>query len=152
MSVKYNNKGLKTPIDLLKKDSPKARVGVLGEAKNRDDADGPTNVQIGQKHEFGTDELPQRSFLRVPVTEKMQSYLDDAKGFDEDAFKEVVKEKSLVPWIKKIGVIGETIVLDAFDSAGFGKWEPSNMKYKKNHETLVESQQLRNSIASDVKE
>ena len=50
-----------------------------------------------------------------------------------------------------MGAVGESIVQDAFSTGGFGKWKPSRMENKQTKQTLVETQQLRNSITSDVK-
>lgn len=146
----FDTRKLDNLIKALSKDESTARVGILGQKNARRD-DG-SNASIGAKHEFGDEEVPMRSFLRQPITENMQAYLDKSGAFDKAAAKKVVEEKSLVPWLKKVGIIAEQIVLDAFASGGFGKWKPSNMEYKKNHQTLVETQQLRNSITSEVKE
>lgn len=58
-----------------------------------------------------------------------------------------------MPIMRQIGVTAEGIVLEAFDSNGFGKWAPLNpatLAAKKNHQTLVETQQLRNAILHEV--
>lgn len=150
-AFEFKDKGLKGLIRALSESSPTAKVGILGGGKARTEAF-TTNAEIGAKHEFGDDTVPQRSFLRMPITEKMQKYLDESKFFDEDAFKLIINAKKLTEWVKKFAILGESIVADAFDSGGFGKWKPSNMDHKKNEQTLVETQQLRNSITSEVKE
>lgn len=151
--VEMNTRGLDGLLKALKEKMPVARVGIFGGKTNRASGVGHNNnAEIGAKHEFGMDGMPVRSFLRVPIAEHMQKYLDDSGAFDNDTLKKVIQTHSLVEWVKKIGIIGEAIVSDAFDSGGFGKWKPSNMAYKKNHQTLVETQQLRNSITSEVRE
>jgi hypothetical protein len=149
MSDDLNTKGLDKLIKALSDETSRARVGILsGKNQRRDQS---SNATIGLKHEFGDDKVPMRSFLRAPITDEMQNYLEKSQVFTTENLKEVIDEKSLLTWIKKIGIIGETIVLDAFQSGGFGKWIASNMKNKKNHQTLVETQQLRNSITSEAK-
>jgi phage gpG-like protein len=69
---------------------------------------------------------------------------------DKDVLNDVLKSGTFTPWLKKVAVLAEGIVADAFASGGFGKWPPSDMTHKKNHQTLVETQQLRNSITSEV--
>lgn len=128
---------------------PEGRVGILGGKNAR--KEGNSNATIGYKHEFGDEKLPIRSFLRMPITEQMQKYLDKSGAFTKESVQIVMQQQSLVPWIKKICVLAEGIIADAFASGGFGKWKPSNMKYKKVHQTLVESQQLSRSITSEVK-
>ncbi len=63
-----------------------------------------------------------------------------------------VQHSELNLLVKKVAVVAEGIVAEAFDTGGFGQWPPSDMTHKKVHQTLVETQQLRNSITSEVKE
>lgn len=142
--------GIEKLLKALKDQSPPtARVGVLGDSTNRDDG-GPTNATIGTFHEFGTSEHPVRSFLRVPISEHLESEMQKSGAFTPEALKEVLRTGSLLPYVTKMAVVAEGIVLEAFDSGGYGKWPPSDMASKKNHQTLVETQQLRNSITSEV--
>lgn len=146
--TEIKTQGLDQLIKSLKGKMPVARVGVLG----KDSRGGKgSNAAIGMKHEFGLDGMPMRSFLRVPILDNLEKYLDKAGALDKDVLAAVVRTGTIIPWLQKIAVIGQTIVLDAFATTGFGKWKPSNMRYKKNHQTLVETQQLRNSIEWDVK-
>lgn len=173
--------GLDALLKAFKGDLPKARVGILGDKNSRRTTAGvlrqlraskiyksankegrreliadakmqsTTNSSIGAKHEFGLEGMPKRSFLRVPIIEHFQSYLDAAGGFDKKTINKVIKENSVIIFVKKLGILGEKIVLEAFNTGGFGKWKASNMKYKKNKQTLVETTQLRRSITSDIK-
>lgn len=150
-AFEYSDKGLSAILKALAEVAPKARVGILGNKNQRNNGQANSNATIGLKHEFGKDDLPIRSFLRVPIIENLKIYLERAGAFDKEAAKEVVKQKSFAPWVAKLGIIAESIVADAFSTGGFGKWKPSNMAFKKNHQTLIESQQLRNSITSEVR-
>lgn len=149
--VEYDDKGLRNMIRMLSTGEPVVKVGILGDknARSGDDT-GETNASIGAKHEFGDDGLPIRSFLRAPIAEHFDSYLQKAGGVDQKLTKEAINGKSLMVVMKKLGMLAERIVQDAFDTGGFGKWKPSNMKNKTVHQTLVETQQLRNSISSEV--
>lgn len=147
-----NVTGLDKLLKALKQKPPVARVGILGDKDVRSTGDSPSNATIGASHEFGTSKLPQRSFLRVPLSDKLTNEIGVSGALNEGVLKEVMAERSVIPWLRKIAILAEGIVSEAFDTGGFGKWKPSNMKYKKNHETLVETQQLRNSITSEVKE
>ncbi len=148
-SYEYKDLGLKSLLKALSEKSEMVKVGILGDNDSREQ--GNSNATIGQRHEFGIG-VPQRSFLREPLSEKLQDYLNSAKAFDEKAFKDVVKEKSLSPWLKKLGILGVQIVNDSFASGGFGKWKPSNMDNKKVKQTLIETQQLVRSITFEVGE
>lgn len=146
--------GLDKLLKALKAKPPTIRVGILGQKASRENTgneEGLNNAEVGAFAEFGNGDMA-RSFLRVPISDNLEKYMEKAGALDKDALKEVIRTGDLVGWAKKVAVIAETIVLDAFDSGGFGKWKPSNMKNKKNHQTLVETQQLRNSITSEVKE
>lgn len=151
--VELNVRRLKQLLKAFKGDFPTARVGVLGDKTSRAGTlgDALTNASIGAKHEFGDENLPIRSFLRQPISEHMQAFLDDSGAFDKAALDEIVRDGDLTAWVKKFGIIAEAIVAEAFATGGFQKWKPSDMTHKKVHQTLVETQQLRNSITSDVK-
>ncbi len=153
--VSVSVKGLDNLLKALEGKVPVARVGILGDnaARGSGAAQGmPSNAQIGAWHEFGTVKSPVRSFLRMPLSVFLGKRLESAGFFKEDVLKQVVDQKSLVPWVKKIGILAEAIVQEAFDTAGFGSWPPSDMRSKKVHQTLVETSQLRNAITSEVKE
>lgn len=143
-------KGLDALLKALKNELPRVRVGILGKGNAREGG-GPSNAFIGAMHEFGTTVLPVRSFLRVPITEHLEKEMKAAGAFTKETAVAVIKAGTMVPWLKKIGVLAEGIVQKAFASSGFGAWPPSDMTRKKVHMTLIESQQLRNSITSDVK-
>ncbi len=143
-----NTKKLDSLIKAFK-NIPKVRVGVLGDKNSRGGGD-KTNADIGVIHEFGNDGMPVRSFLRMPISDHLEEYLENSGDFDPDALKKVIAEQSLHEYMARIGRIAETVVAEAFASGGFGQWKPSNMEYKKVQQTLVESQKLRDSISSEV--
>ena len=133
--------------ELLKKYS--ARVGVLGNNNNRDDKF--SNATIGLKHEFGsiTEKIPERSFLRMPLRNELPKEL---KKIGAAVFEALVKE-NIKPAFKKLGILGEATVQEAFDTGGFGTWKALSPKTiaKKGFDTiLVETTQLRRSITSDI--
>lgn len=154
-TVEMKTKGLDQIIKALKDRLPTARVGVLGAKTNRK-TDGKamaTNAGIGAVHEFGSSKMPQRSFLRVPIAEHLQKKMESSGAFDEDVLKEVVASGTIIPWIKKIAVLGEAIVAEGFATGGFGKWPAWKTPGYKNDDNrlLVDTRQLRDSISSDVK-
>lgn len=148
--VQINLKGLEQLEKALKAKSPRIRVGILGDGAPRDD--GLTNADVGAIHEFGTSSSPVRSFLRMPLTMLLEKSLEGSGAFTPATLANVVKDGSLVPWCRLVAVTAEGLVADAFDTGGFGIWPPSDMRRKTVHQTLVETQQLRNSITSEVKE
>lgn len=175
-STVFKTEGLDNLIKALDENKSRVRVGILGSTAQRsaemmvDEITGDSfgvghssvnNAEIGLKHEFGgpstlpngkTINLPQRSFLRVPLINHFQKYIEASGAFDRATLMSVLKKGTFNKWLRKIGIVGEQVVAEAFDSGGFGEWKQSNMDYKQNHQTLVESQQLRNSIISEVVE
>jgi hypothetical protein len=142
-------KGLDKLLKALKAKPPLARIGILGSASR---GDGASNATVGAAHEFGTSKLPVRSFLRMPLTKFLNKRLEESGALDKDTMTQVLASGSLVAWLKKVVLVGEQVIDEAFSSDGFGEWEPSNMKGKTNHATLVETGQLRDSITSEVQE
>lgn len=137
----------------LKSKPPIAQVGILGDTTQREGS-GPNNATIGATHEFGSSKVPQRSFLRIPLMNNLKKQLESSGAFDKHALDEVIKQKSLLPWTEKLAIIGESIVIVAFDEQGPG-WAPlaaSTLAHKKVKQILTESGQLRNSITSRVVE
>jgi len=135
-----------TGLDKLEKNlkSQKlAMVGIFGNKNARDDD--TTNVKVGMKHEFGSfsEGLPRRSFLKDPLALKRKEFLKRArKIIDKDISDSVDSDQIL----EKIGVLGETIVQEAFETGGFGTWKPIS----RSGSILIDTGQLRSSITSKV--
>lgn len=146
-------KGLDQLLKALKAPPPNSRIGVLGGNNARQKDKAATNATIGAAHEFGTENMPQRSFLRVPLTDNLNKRIESSGLLDADVMKEVIKVGSVIPWLKKIMGIAEGIVAEAFASNGFGKWAAWKTKgyTSKTGNVLVDTEQLRDSITSEVK-
>lgn len=142
----------------LKGEKLKAKVGILGNKNHR--TDGFSNAQIGLAHEFGIPErnLPQRSFLIMPLTSRLNKELEKSGMFHEEMIKEVVKTGDLRKYVEKIGIAGVSVVLEAFNTQGFGTWQelkPRTIESKKSQgfplDILIATHQLRDSISYEVK-
>lgn len=145
----YDDTNLEKLIRTLDpKKIPVGKLGILAGKAARGQA-GPSNAEIGAKHELG-DGVPKRSWLRVPLIDQWAKYLKEAGAFETKALVRVLKEGSFTPYMKRMLIVGERVLQDGFDSCGFGKWIPSNMTMKKTKQTLVETQQMRNAVASEV--
>ena len=132
---------------------PKIKVGIIGNSAAR--SGGKTsNATIGAIQEFGTSTIPMRSFLRVPLAEELPKRLQASGAFDKHSLDETLKIGSLVPFMKKVAVVAEEVVLGAFDTGGYGKWAPwKDPTYENNTGMLlVDTQQLRNSVTAEVVE
>lgn len=126
------------------------KIGILGSHGARNDGSGKTNSEIGAIHEFGGAKMPQRSFIRMPISQMLNKELEKGGSFTPDALKKVIDQKSMVPYLEKIGIAGEAVISDAFATRGFGQWKMSNMSRKEIKQTLVESWSLRDSITYEV--
>lgn len=154
-----NLNGLDQLLKAFKGKKPICKIGVLS-ASARHGKKGKqtsaTNAEIGAVHEFGAPgrNIPQRSFLRVPLTDNLQKEMENAGIFHEEQVKKAIELGSLTPWLETIAVIAQGVVMDAFETSGNGKW-PSWKDPEYTNEggmLLVDSQQLRNSISFEVKE
>ncbi len=166
---------LQSLIKALKVNPPKAKIGILGGSVHSSMIYGKggksngkekyrggfndfseqqkTNAEIGAIHEFGTSSVPQRSFLKMPISDNLSKEMQKGGLFDKDVLEKVVGEKSLKAWVTLAAVAAVACVADAFNTGGNGKWaplSPKTMDHKKVHQTLVETQQLRNSITYEV--
>lgn len=167
-----NTKGLDQIAKALTKNLSRVRVGILGGKNTRNSTpvggrsfnatkgsppkgqlSAVNNASLGAIHEFGGPKMPMRSFLRIPIADNLQKYMDKSGAFTQEALKEVLNTGNMTPWLEKIGIIAEGIVADAFDTGGFGKWPAWKTKGYQNNtgQILVDTQQLRNSITSEVK-
>lgn len=148
--VDLDTRQLDKMVRLLKRGSLQGiKIGIFGTHATR--SDGKSNAEIGMYHEFGTTTLPQRSFLRVPIQDNLGSKLASSGAFDKTVLKNVMDQGDIKPWLKLIAIAAEAIVAEGFDTGGYGKWPPSDMAHKKNAQTLVETQQLRNSVTTEIK-
>lgn len=138
-------KGLDQLVKALKKDPPIVRIGVLG---------GGRNAIVGAVHEFGAParNIPQRSFLRVPIMDNLNKELQKSGLVEKEALAEVIKTGSMVPWMKQVAVTAEGVIDDAFETSGGGQWPPwKNPDYHNGGGTLlVDTGSLRDSITSEV--
>lgn len=115
--------------------------------------EGVTVMQIGAQHEYGTEKMPARSFLRMPFDLKR----DPIRQFIESEFKAVFDQRrTAIDALERVGLYATNISKEAFRTNGFGQWVPlaeSTKKIKeKNAKTtpLVWSGILRNSITWSV--
>lgn len=134
------------------KSNATVKVGILGEKNSRSGS--MTNAQIGAMHEFGTTTIPKRSFLREPISDNLDKELKKAGLLDKKVIAKIIKESSAAELLAQVGILAEGIIADAFATGGFGKWPAWKTKGYENNtgNILVDTQQLRNSITSEVVE
>lgn len=149
MASESDNFDLRQLDKLIKglKSTPKLRVGILGDSKN---------ATIGAVHEFGAPAkgIPQRSFLRIPISEHLEKELEQSGLLNKERLAEVIKTGSMKAWVEQVGVCAVAVVDDAFESSGDGKWPKWKQKGYMNQGgmLLVDSGQLRQSVHYEVTE
>lgn len=152
------DKGLKNLIKALKA-PPHARVGILsGKAarKSTGSKSAPNNATIGAAHEYGSPSrgLPQRSFLRVPINDHLDSELEKNPLTARQTFESAAKDGTLLKFLSLLGATAERVVRLGFTNNGYGKWEKLS-KQRLDEKTiksniLVDTTQLRESISNEV--
>lgn len=177
-SIKTSWTGMK-PADLKKRLGQIARkaakVGVLTSTNARDNTNlgfGSTgldagNADVGKANEFGSytgwravsldtqesisgDSIPERSFLRDPLTNHLADNLAEvgevvAASFTSGAHPNLAASA--------LGTAGVEVVQEAFDTGGYGQWmanSPQVAAWKGRDEPLVATGQLRAAIASET--
>ena len=145
-TVELNTKVLDQIVRAFKGKQPNILV-----ANSRKDEQ--SNAVVCAAHEYGSSKLPPRSFLRMPINDDLEIEMEKTGAFNENMLKEVIRSGGLWVYCLRIAEVARVCVLNAFNVGGSSKtkWKRSNMKYKLNKQTLVETQQLRNSITTEVR-
>lgn len=147
MEAKLNLKPLENIIKAMRPDAiPKIYVGI-GSSNVARSGGSSDNLTIGTAHEFGTSSIPKRSFLREPLSIQFSKKLDSSNQFSKKSVEEIAQKQTLKPWFDKIAGIALGTVHEGFATQGFGKWPPDKVQ---DHQTLVDTGQLRDSIVAVV--
>lgn len=119
--VNANIDGLNNLMRMLKNDY-RIRVGILGAkaAAQHDSKSRLTNAEIGAFHEFGTSRMPQRSFLMMPLEEKLSEEIPKLKKY---IFKQFFDKKAPRKFFEYLGSKSLDIIEEAFNTNGFGQWK-----------------------------
>lgn len=148
----------KLRAEIAKAASYQARVGVLGQTADRQDAGtlsnphGLNNAEIGLQNEFGSqaDNVPARSFLRVPIMIEVPKYLRKIK---KDEWIKAIVQNGIESALTQLGLIAEHVVIGGFGTSGYGTWAPNSpytIFLKRSAQPLIDKGELRQSITSDV--
>lgn len=167
--------------ELAKAKGARVHIGVLGDNNSRaepgDNAEEKLgNADIGLIHEFGVmggfvrhktrnaertqnrkwnqfrDQvtIPERSFLRMPVLQELPTAIY-ASG--KETWRKAILEKGVIYALKRLGILGEAVVQDAFATGGFGRWaplKPYTIKKKKSNAILIHLALMSQAITSRV--
>ncbi|EKN3889830.1 TPA: hypothetical protein ACVU0F_000648 [Yersinia enterocolitica] len=112
---------------------------------------GVSVIEVGTAHEFGTEDLDERSFLRAPFTLK-KSEINQAieRGIAAVGSGKMDADKAL----NLIGVVARNISVKAFETAGYGTWpdiKEATKKAKGSSGILIDKGELRGVITWEVR-
>lgn len=114
--------------------------------KSDNDKTAPTVLDVGIWHEYGTQTVPMRSFLRAPFIEKQA----DLKAVINAQFKLVLEKGMDVEiGLGRVGLAARNISVGAFKTQGYGQWpdiQQSTKDAKGSSGILIDTGLLRNSI------
>jgi hypothetical protein len=127
------------PLDALNLDIENNRgayvkVGILGDGGHVGRKEtGINNPSLGLAHEFGvaSHNLPQRSFLRVPLSTELPKRM---AALGRDFWQAILDKKGVKGGLRILGGYAEKTVDDAFASGGFGRWPTWSDKYGRHRE------------------
>jgi hypothetical protein len=130
------------------KTSRYVEIGVFKTAKA---PDGTQVAEYGAADEFGviSRNQPARSFIRMPLTERQEKIEKYVRG----KLQGYIEAGDIKGIFKDIGIAGESVIAEAFDTRGFGQWAddaPSTIKHKGSDRPNIDKGLLRNSVGSRV--
>lgn len=150
----------------------KLRVGIIGnkafESSHTDS--NATNAEIGRFHEFGTKNMPRRSFLLDPLEHNLDFTSSEMKPMRKVLFAQFFDKHSPKKFFYELGKKALDVINEAFDTQGWSGgagWMPlseatlrrrmSKVKGKKkkeelyhNHKILQDTGKMKNAISFKV--
>lgn len=134
-----------------------ARVGLIGGKAGQKHKAKPgeaplTNVEIGVVQELGSEtrHIPARSFLRMPIEVNKKEIVRFVGG---TKMKGLIMDGKIKEAFTLLGIFGEKIVQEGFETRGFGRWVPNAQRTideKGSDSPLIDEGQLRRAVSSDV--
>lgn len=133
---------------LLGLKSQRVKVGIRGEkGADRPDPDGPTVAEYATFNEFGTDQIPERSFMRSTFDANSDRY---AKVMLAELGR-IIDGKQEIP--KMLGLMGLDVANDiqmGIETGDFTPNAPLTIAMKGSSKPLIDTGRLKNSIDFEV--
>lgn len=169
-NVKYNTQGLDDIITMLKKDYS-VKVGILGsQAKATHDGKSKlTNAEIGTFHEFGTENVPKRSFLWDSLIEQLDFNKQKTQLLKKSLFHNFFNKQKPKELLLDLATAALAAIEMGFATNGFGRWKKladatvnrrarklksrkKREQFKHYHNILTDTGKLRHSIKFKIEE
>lgn len=112
---------------------------------------GVSVIDVGASHEFGTEDLEERSFLRAPFTLK-KSEISRAIQAQVAAIGSGKRDADTA--LNLIGIAARNISVKAFETGGYGTWpdiKEATKKAKGSSAILIDKGELRGDITWEVR-
>lgn len=143
------DKGYKNAIKTINEftTKPSVKIGVLEKSGNHDEAQGLTVADVASFNEFGTETIPERSFIRSTVDLKFNSYVEKSRMLQSKCVLQALSVK------KALSVLGELIRADIINTINSGvepENAPSTIASKRSSKPLIDSGQLKQSINYEI--
>lgn len=113
--------------------------------------DGVSVIEVGAAHEFGTEDLDERSFLRVPFTLKKSEI---NRAIEAQVAAIGAGQKDAKTALNLIGIVARNISVKAFETGGYGTWpdiKEATKKAKGSTAILIDKGELRGDITWEVR-
>lgn len=121
-------------------------IGVFEEAKT---SEGKQVAEIAAYNEFGSltrkDRPPKRSHIKMPLEQKS----DKVAEYVERRAQSHLENGDVMAIFEDIGIAGESVIQEAFDTRGFGSWREnaaSTIERKGSDAPLIDEGLLRKAI------
>lgn len=137
-NVKGNLDGLNELTRMLKEDYT-LKVGIIGsKAREAHKESDKTNAEIGTFHEFGTEKMPQRSFLWMPLCFKLNFDKNpDMQEFKKILWRQFFIKKSPLEFYQALAEKAMATITASFLTNGFGFWKPLADSTRKRFESKM---------------
>lgn len=119
--------------------------GILSKDGSEQHSPGITMVDLATVHEFGTKNIPERSFIRTGYdTHENKIAIEAGKAIDA-----ALLDTNWKAHLNRVGLLNRQGIIDQFKQSGDPKWTknaPSTIKRKGSDKPLIDTGRLRQSI------
>jgi len=112
---------------------------------------GVSVIEVGAAHEFGTENLYERSFLRAPFTLKKSEI---NRAIQAQVAAVGAGQKDAATALNLIGIVARNISVKAFETGGYGTWpdiKEETKEAKGSSGILIDTGELRGAITWEVR-
>ena len=144
--VKADLNGLNELLKSLKQDYF-VRIGIIGaKAKQKHKNSNLTKAELGTIHEQPDNDgkkIPKRSFLEMPLKLKLNFNDAELKELKKSAWTQIFLKKKPKEFFAQLGAKALDIVTGAFETNGYGEWQPWSKGYERKRINEVKGKKKR---------